>query len=91
MGVKLLPLIDAVVPGTQNSSVTTVLDETKIWMMASAGRKPLTICYNSATPLTIELSVPVESGAAFELVSNVTMALDMVAVVVDKIGVVTIN
>lgn len=91
MGVKLLPLIDAVVPGTQNSSVTTVLDETKIWMMASAGRKPLTICYNSATPLTIELSVPVESGAAFELVSNVTMALDMVAVVVDKIGVVTIG
>lgn len=84
MGVRLMPLMDAIVPGTLN----TILDYQKIWLMASNARKPLTICYNSATPISIELSA--ENGPNFELVTNLTIALDAVAVFAEKAGYVTI-
>ena len=89
MGVRLMPLVDAIVPGTQNSTVTTVLDAQKVWLIPSNARKPLTICYNSATPITIEFT-PEETGAAFEFIMNLTIALDSVAVFADKVGYVTI-
>lgn len=88
MGVRLMPLVDAVVPGTQNSTVTTILATDKIWMMASNAHKPLTICYNSATPLT--LSFEPSRNASFEFILNLTMALDSVAVFADKCGLVNI-
>lgn len=88
MGVRLNPLVDAVVPGTQNGNVTTILDPTKIWMMAAGARKPLTICYNSATPISIQISP--EQTASFELIFNLSIALDSAAVFSDKIGICTI-
>lgn len=84
MSVGLFPLQDAIIPGTLN----TILDTQKIWLMASNARKPMTICYNSATPITIELRP--EEGPNFELGINLTIALDCAAVVADKIGYVTI-
>ena len=84
MSVGLYPLQDAIIPGTLN----TILDAQKIWLMASNGLKPLTICYNSATPISI--SIDAYDNAAFELIFNLTIALDMVAIVADKIGYVTI-
>lgn len=84
MSVGLYPLQDAIVPGTLN----TILDAQKIWLMASDAMKPMTICYNSATPISIDIDA--YDNAAFELVFNLTIALDMVAVVADKIGYVTI-
>ena len=84
MSVGLYPLQDAIIPGTLN----TILDAQKIWLMASNGLKPMTICYNSATPISI--SIDAYDNAAFELIFNLTIALDMVAVVADKIGYVTI-
>lgn len=88
MGVRLMPLIDAVVPGTQNSTVTTILAADKIWMMASRAHKPLTICYNSATPITLEFEP--SRNASFEFILNLTMALDSAAVFADKVGLVNI-
>lgn len=88
MGVRLMPLVDAVVPGTQNGNVATILDQTKIWMMASNARKPLAICYNSATPISIELD-PMKT-ASFELIMNVTTSLDCAAVFAERAGLVTI-
>lgn len=88
MSVRLMPLVDAVVPGTQNSGVTTVLDNAKIWMMASNGRKPMTIAYNSATPITLEFD-PMQT-ADFEIGINVTIALDSCALFSSKVGLVTI-
>ena len=85
MNVRLMPLQDAIIPGTLN----TILDYQKIWLMASNARKPLTICYNSATPMSIEIGVP-ESGAAFEMIFNLTIALDCAAVFAEKCGYVTI-
>ena len=84
MAVRLMPLMDAVVPGTQNTTVKTVLSQNDIWMMAGAGYKPLTIAYNSGTPITIEMD-PTKT-ADFEIGINITTALDMVAVFASKVA-----
>lgn len=89
MGVRLMPLQDAVVPGTQNGNVTTILPENKLWLMASNRRKPLTIAYNSYTPIQIELE-PVETNGAFEYIANLTIALDAASVFANRIGLLTI-
>lgn len=84
LGVRLMPVNDAVVPGTQNTTVDTILSNNDIWMMAANGRKPLTIAYNSATPITIEID-PTKS-ADFEIGLNLTIALDSAAVFASKIA-----
>lgn len=89
MGVRLLPLTDAVIPNTQNGNVTTILDSSKIWMMASNGRKPMTIAMNSDTPITIEFD-PTKT-ADFEIGINMTIALDSIAVFSSKVGLVNIS
>jgi hypothetical protein len=88
MKVRLMPLRDAIVPGTQNTTVTTILDSTKIWMMAANGRKPMTIAYNSATPISIEIRP--EETASFEYIFNLTTALDSVSVFSSKVGLINI-
>lgn len=89
MKVRLMPLMDAVVPGTQNSNITTVLPDDKVWLMAANRRKPLTICYNSYTPITVELE-PKETNGAFEYILNLTIALDSAAVFASKIANLTV-
>ena len=88
MRVRLMPLQDAVVPGTQNTGVTTILDSTKIWMLAANRRKPAVIAYNSATPISIDIRP--EQTASFELIFNLTIALDTVAVFSSKVGLINI-
>ena len=89
MGVRLLPLTDAIVPGTQFTTVNTVLDQTKIWMMAGRGRKPITIGYNRDTPISIEIRP--EMTSSFELIFNLTIALDAVAVFASRVGLINIS
>lgn len=89
MSIPLLPMRDVIVPGTQNTAPETLLSGNDIWMMASAGRKPLAIAYNSATPITIEID-PVMDAADFEIALNLTIALDIVAVFSSKIAHITI-
>ena len=88
MAVRLMPLVDAIVPGTQNTTVTTILPSNKVYMMAGNGRKPLTIGYNRDTPITLEID-PSKAGD-MEIGINMTIALDSVAVFADHIGVITI-
>lgn len=89
MGIRLMPLVDAIVPGTQNTTVTTILPSDKVFVMASNGRKPLTIGYNRDTPITLEID-PSKAGD-MEIGINMTIALDSVAVFESHIGVVTIS
>lgn len=89
MKVRLMPLMDAVVPGTQNGNVTTILPDDQVWLMAANRRKPLTICYNSYTPIEVELE-PRETTGAFEYVLNLTIALDSAAVFAAKVGMLTV-
>lgn len=88
MGVRLMPLTDAVVPGTQNGNVTTILPTDKIWMMASSGRKPLTIAMNDETPITIEFD-PEKSGD-FMIGANITVSLEIASIFSSRIGVLSI-
>lgn len=88
MAVRLMPLTDAVVPGTQNGNVTTILNQNQIWLMAGNGRKPLTIAYNAETPITFEMD-PTKTGD-FEIGINMTMALECGAVFSNRVGLMTI-
>ena len=89
MAVRLLPLTDAIVPGTQYSTVSTVLDSTKVWMMSGRGRKPMTVAYNRDTPITLEVE-PMRN-AAFEVGFNLTIALDCASVFAQRVGLVNIS
>ena len=88
MGIMLRPLIDVIIPGTQNTTVDTMLSDSTIYMMAGNGRKPLTIGYNRDTPITLE--VDASKAGDMEMAVNMTIALDAIAVFSDHIGVVTI-
>lgn len=86
--VRLQQLTDAVIPGTQNSTISTILPANKIWLMASNGRKPMTIAYNRETPITFEIDP--EKSADFEIGMIMTTALDCVAIFSSKVGIITI-
>lgn len=84
MAVRLMPMRDVIIPGTQNTTVETMLSENDIWMLAGNGRKPLTIGYTSGTPISIEMD-PTRT-ADFEIGINLTIALDSVATFASKIA-----
>lgn len=88
MAVRLMPLVDAIVPGTQNTTVDTILPDDTIYMMAGNGRKPLTIAYNRDTPITLEID-PSKAGD-MEIGINMTIALDSVAVFADHIATISV-
>lgn len=87
MGVRLMPITDAVVPNTQFGEVETILDQTKIYMMAGNGYKPMTIAYNADTPIQLEID-PSKAGD-MELGVNITISLDALALFQSKIAVIT--
>lgn len=84
MAVRLMPMRDVIIPGTQNTTVETMLSENDIWMLSGNGRKPLTIGYTSGTPISIEMD-PTRT-ADFEIGINLTIALDSVATFASKIA-----
>lgn len=84
MAVRLMPMRDVIIPGTQNTTVETMLSENDIWMLAGNGRKPLTIGYTSGTPISIEMD-PTRTGD-MEIGLNLTIALDSVATFASKIA-----
>jgi hypothetical protein len=88
LGVVLAPLMDAVVPGTQNGDVDTILPEDKIWMLAASARKPFTIAMNMETPISLDFD-PTKSGD-FMIGVNLTTALSIAAVFAQHIGLVNI-
>jgi len=88
MSIRLMPLQDVIIPGTQNTTVSTLLSDSLIYMMAGNGRRPMAIGYNEATPIQLEVD-PSKSGD-MELAINITTALDLVAIFEDHMGVVTI-
>lgn len=88
MAIRLMPLQDVIIPGTQNTTVDTMLSDSLIYMMAGNGRRPMAIAYNSDVPITLEVD-PSKSGD-MELAINLTTALDLVAIFADHIACVNI-
>lgn len=84
MAVRLMPMRDVIIPGTQNTTVETMLSENDIWMLAGNGRKPLTIGYTSGTPISIEMD-PTRTGD-MEIGLNLTISLDSVATFASKVA-----
>ena len=82
MAIRLMPLTDVIVPGTQNTSIQTMLPSDTVYMMASSGRRPLTIAYNREID-------PAKAGD-MEIGVNITTALDMIAILDNHFGVVTV-
>lgn len=84
MGVRMMPLVDAIVPGTQNTSMISLVPNDKAWMMASNGLKPVYIGMEDGTPIEIQLD-PRETGdMTLDIIT--TMSIDAKAVFGSKLA-----
>ena len=88
MAIRLFPLTDVIVPGTQNTTVDTMLSDSLIYMMAGNGRRPMAIGMNSADPL--ELTIDPYAAGDMSIGLSLTYNIDVVSVFADHIGVVNI-
>ena len=88
MAIRLMPLQDVVIPGTQNTTVDTMLSDSLIYMMAGNGRKPLAIGMNGSDPL--ELTIDPYAAGDMSIGLSLTYNIDQVAIFSDHIGVVSI-
>lgn len=87
MGVRMMPLVDAIVPGTQNTSMVSLVPSDKVWMMASNGLKPVYIGMEDGTPIEIQLD-PRETGdMTLDIIT--TMSIDAKAVFGSKLAQIT--
>ena len=87
MGVRMMPLVDAIVPGTQNTSMISLVPNDKVWMMASNGLKPVYIGMEDGTPIEIQLD-PRETGdMTLDIIT--TMSIDAKAVFGSKLAQIT--
>lgn len=87
MGVRMMPLVDAIVPGTQNTSMISLVPNDKVWMMASNGLKPVYIGMEDGTPIEIQLD-PRETGdMTLDIIT--TMSIDAKGVFGSKIAQIT--
>lgn len=88
MGIRLMPLTDVIIPGTQNTTVDTMLSDSLIYVMAGNSRRPMAIGMNSADPL--ELNIDPYASGDMSLGLSLTYNIDVVSIFADHIGVVTI-
>lgn len=87
MGVRMMPLVDAIVPGTQNTSMISLVPNDRVWMMASNGLKPVYIGMEDGTPIEIQLD-PRETGdMTLDIIT--TMSIDAKAVFGSKLAQIT--
>ena len=88
MGVRLMPLVDAIVPGTQNTTMTSLVPTDRIWMLASNGLKPVYIGMEDGTPIEIQLD-PRETGdMTIDIIT--TMSIDAKAVFGSRLAQITV-
>jgi len=88
MGVRLHPLQGAIVPGTQNSTVTNIVPDNKIWMMATAGYKPVYIGLEEGGDITIQLDPSETADMTIDIM--VSMSIEAVPVCASKIAIITV-
>lgn len=74
--VRLFPIENAIVPGTQNTTITEVVPNNMIWMFAApgAGYKPVYIAFEEGTPITLELTPSETADMSIDIV--VTASID---------------
>lgn len=89
MGVRLFPVDNALVPGTQNTTMTEVIANNKIWVTAApgAGYKPVYVAFEEGTPITIQLDPSETADMTIDVIASVSM--DAKPVVASKMAVIT--
>lgn len=88
MGVRLMPLVDSIVPGTQNTSMTSLVPADRIWMLAANGLKPVYVGIEDGTPIDIQLD-PRETGdMTIDIIT--TMSIDCKGVFGSKLAQITV-
>lgn len=88
MGVRLMPLLDSIVPGTQNTSITSLVPTDKIWVMASNALKPVYIGMEDGTPIEVQLDPRETADMTLDLMT--TISLDVKGVFGSKIAQITV-
>lgn len=89
MGVRLFPIDNVVVPGTQNTTIQEVIPNNMIWMSAAptSAYKPVYIAFEEGTPITIEMDPSETADNTIDIM--VSVSIDVRPVVASKIAVVT--
>ena len=87
MGVRLMPIENAIVPGTQNTTVTEIVPADKIWLFAMSGYRPVYIGIEEGTPITIELDPSTTADMTIDVM--VSLSIDAVPVMASKCAVIT--
>lgn len=89
MGVRLFPIDNVVVPGTQNTTIQEVIPNNMIWMAAAptSAYKPVYIAFEEGTPITIEMDPSETADNTIDIM--VSVSIDVRPVVASKIAVVT--
>lgn len=88
MGVRLMPLMDALVPGTQNSTITGVLPTDQVWLLPSGARRPIAVGIEEGTPITLELSPSETADMTIDVI--VSISLDAQPVFSSKAAIITV-
>ena len=84
MGIRNFVMDNALVPGTQNTTITEVLPTNRIWMMAAGAYKPVYVAFEEGTPITVEISP--DSAADYNLDVIVSVSVDAAPIVSSKIA-----
>ena len=84
MGIRNFIMDNALVPGTQNTTITEVLPTNRIWMMAAGAYKPVYVAFEEGTPITVEISP--DSAADYNLEIIVSVSLDAAPICGSKIS-----
>lgn len=87
MGINLMPLDDALVPGTQNTTLTGVVPTDKIWLLSINGYKPIYIGMEEGTPIELELSPSETADNTIDIM--VSVSLDVAPVFASKVALIT--
>lgn len=83
-GAQLMALDQAIVPGTQNSTVSEMLPTDVIYFAATGGHRPVYLAMEDGYPVTIELSPDLTADRSIDII--VTASLDAIPVMASKIA-----
>ena len=86
MGMNLMPIDTAIVPGTQNTTVVDIVPADKIWLVPAGGYKPVYIGMEEGTPIQLELTPDQTADMSIDVV--VSMSIDCVPVLASRMAVI---
>ena len=88
MGVRLMPVDNAIVPGTQNTTITEIIPQDKIWLFPMSGYRPVYVGIEEGTPITVELDPGQTADMTIDI--SVSISLDCTPVFASKGAVITV-